>query len=186
MERIANVLRHKRTGAIIVSPMGTFRGYGGYVEIPQDREVSAETPADKLGISVLEALAASKATGQHIEDAKAYLESHRDAESRRIRDEYGLVPGGTTRGIARQFDRLEVTYVDGQKSWSLELLVFQRDRDVMAGDAAVVRVQVSAGPEALGVAIRETLNGLSDGKLGAVATKGNVRAKRGGSRRVRR
>src|SRR5436190_24203088 len=104
MDRGVHVSRCKRTGAFLLNPVGTFRGYGAYVGINPYREVPADAPDESLGQAVIDLLALSGPTAVAFSEATQFLEESQDDETVRIRNQYGLAQSGlTTSKLARRF-----------------------------------------------------------------------------------
>ena len=159
MDRSVQVSRCRRTGAFLLNPQGTFRGYGGYVGINPYREVPTDETDAALGRAVVEQLTLSGPTGAAIAQAKGFLEAGRDAETRRIRRGYGLdAPALNTSRLARRFLQAHVEQRHGQKSWLIQPYRYDsRLRSMSSADEPTTRVRHAAGVAALGAALREAL-----------------------------
>src|SRR5687768_6046226 len=115
MTRRVQVSRCKRTGAFLVNPVGSFRGYGAYVGINPYREAPGDAPDETLGQVVVDLLTFSGPTGLPINSAKQFLEETEDEETARLRRKYGFtLPGLTASKLARQFLFASVDQKRGQ------------------------------------------------------------------------
>lgn len=157
MKRHVGVFRHKKSGAFIMQPMGTFKGYGAHVGINPYREIAHGVGAQVLGEMVLQLLRHSGPTGMALMDFKAYASRTDDAESRRIEDKYFPAGRTTTSTLARSFVEGSVSIEDGQKSWAIEVYTYDPKRRSLVGELKA-RVKIQAGPEGLGKALMEALD----------------------------
>jgi len=159
MHRSVQVKRCWRSGAFLLNPEGSFRGYGGYVGINPYREVAADASDAALGRAVVEQLARSGPTGVAFAEAGGFLERGRDAETRRLRRRYGLdVNGLNTSRLARRFLQADVEQRHGHKSWVIQPYRYDpRLRSMSGADETPARVRHAAGVAALGAALREAL-----------------------------
>src|ERR1043165_5566358 len=88
MERIVSIARSKATDTFIVHPMGTFRGYGGFVGINPYRELPKEVSPEIVGETVIDLLTQSGSTGFHIKNIEVYRADTADEETVRIREQF--------------------------------------------------------------------------------------------------
>ena len=159
MDRVVNVSRCRRTGAFLLHPFGTFRGYGAFVGVNPYRESPADVDDASLGQIVVTLLALSGPTGRDFTEAKLFLEQGRDDETNRIRSQYGLEgPALSTSKLARRFLKADVEQRHGQKSWIVQPFRYDsRLRSMTGSDIPPIRVRQSAGSAALGAALRAAL-----------------------------
>lgn len=157
MDRIVSVLRSKRTGVLLANPMGTYKGYGAYVGLYPYRELPSDVEPDRLGDILVELLALSGATGVSFREAKKHQQASLDPESARIRRTH-LANHVSTARLARAFLRVQVKKTDRQKSWLVTPFRFDRTRGALVGERSAKRVQVSAGPGALGEVVLRALD----------------------------
>jgi hypothetical protein len=154
-----HVSRCRRSGAFLLNPQGTFRGYGAYVGVNPYREVTTDASDVALGEAIVELLALSGPTGVPLAEARDFLEAGRDTETRRIRRTYGLDARGlSTSRLARRFLQADVEQRHGQKSWIIQPYRYDARRRLMSGaDETPTRVRHAAGAAALGAAVRDAL-----------------------------
>lgn len=157
MERIISIRRCRRTGNLLLNPMGTFRGYGGYVAINPYREVIAAAPPETVGQVVIELLGLAGRTNVHISEAKTFLATITNSETAALKRKYGLDKVKGTADLARRFAHVEVTFRDGQKSWLVQRFVYQTRKRLLTAVAPPYRVRHAAGAGALGEAVIEAL-----------------------------
>ncbi|HEY8503615.1 MAG TPA: hypothetical protein VIL46_03480 [Gemmataceae bacterium] len=151
MDRSVQVSRCKRTGAFLLNPFGTFRGYGAYVGVNPYREVSADATDEALGRAVVELLALSGPTGIPFAQAREFFEEGQDDETVRIRSRYGLTRRGlTTSKLARRFLQACVEQRHGNRSWVVQPYRYSpRDRSMSGEGQPAARIRHCAGPAAL-------------------------------------
>ena len=155
MRRSVFGYRHRKTGMYLFYPMGTFKKYGGYVGINPIRELPAEAPYDEIGATVSELLECSGPTGFSIKEIKDYERATQDADTARIRRTY--FQGASTSKIASKFSEIEITLIDGQKSWQLLSREYDSATRCMVPTGQPKRVSRSLGVESLGKAIADCL-----------------------------
>lgn len=169
MERAVNIRRCRRTGAFVLNPEGTFRGYGGSVGVNPYRELPADAGPAELGALVAELLARSGPTGVPIAGARAFLRASADDETRRVRAAHGLdAPRLTTAALARRFAAATVTLRDGQRSWRVQGFSYDsRLRSLSGAGIEPVRVSHRSGTAALGAAVREAVGAEAEPSVAA-------------------
>jgi len=154
-----NIRRCRRTGAFVLNPEGTFRGYGGYVGVNPYRELPADANPAGLGALVVELLGLSGPTAVPLAQAREFLRDSRDEETRRVRTAYGLdAPRLSTAALARRFASATVTLRVGQRTWRVQRFSYDpRARSLTGAGVEPVRVSHRDGVTALGEAVRELL-----------------------------
>jgi hypothetical protein len=158
MDRSVQIMRCRRTGAFLLHPVGTFRGYGAYVGINPYREVLATSSPEELGRTVMVLLELSGPTGIAFADAKHFLETSRDEETIRIRTAYGLNrPKLSTSKLAKRFLHVDVMHKHGQKSWVVQVMQYDSRRRSLVGEDDLVRVRLGDGLVTLGEVLREMM-----------------------------
>lgn len=159
MDRHVQVSRCKRSGAFLLNPLGTFRGYGAYVGINPYREVPSDALDSLLGQTVVDLVVLSGPTGVEFSEAARFLEASRDEETILVRSKYGLSKTGlTTSKLASRFLQAHVEQKHGQKSWVVQLFSYSsRWRSMTGDDQPAVRVKHAAGAAALGTALLSAL-----------------------------
>lgn len=88
MEQIVNISRDRRRGLFLLNPLGSFKGYGGYVGINPYRELPQDVMAKEIGETIIDLLGKSGATGFHIKNIQAYRRESADPETVRIHSHY--------------------------------------------------------------------------------------------------
>lgn len=149
-DRIANVLRSKKSGHIAMFPLCTFVGYGAYVGTPPYELLPPEATAVEVGETLLRVLERSGPTGVHIKEARAHLAKLEDATTRQAKK---LCEGSrpTTAGVAARSDRWRVEHRHGRKSVNVTPLVYDsRSRNDLDDVEEMVRVALRDGPVRLG------------------------------------
>ena len=153
-DRIANVLRSKKSGHIAMVPLCTFIGYGGYVGTPPYELLPPGATAMDVGETLLRVLERSGPTGVHIEDAKAHLAELEDATTRQAKK---LCEGSrpTTAGVAARSDRWRVEHRHRRKSVTVTPLVYDSGSRTDVDDVEkMVRVALRDGAARLGECFR--------------------------------
>jgi hypothetical protein len=175
VERAVNIRRCRRTGAFVLNPEGTFRGYGGYVGVNPYRELPADASPAELGALVVELLSLSGPTGIPIAEARGFLRDSADEETRRIRAAHGLdAPRLSTAALARRFASAAVELRHGQRSWRVQGFRYDpRLRSESGADIEPVRVRHRDGAVALGTVVRGVL-GAGPAEPAAAPDRGGV------------
>jgi hypothetical protein len=148
MERAVSIQRDKKTGHYILHPLGTFRGYGGYVGINPYRELPPNSVPELIGQSTMELLELSGPTGFHIKDINAYREQTDGEDTSRIRDKY-ISGVNSTAAMARRFHNAEVSREARHRSWLVVKFKYDSTRKSFVPDESK-RVNVSEGASSLG------------------------------------
>jgi hypothetical protein len=152
LERRIIVKRSRETGVYVLNPMGTFKGYGGYVGIGPYRELGATCSDGELGEVAISMIQAAGPTGYHIRDIIRYQDEHYDEETLRIAKTHTPPRKAGDAWIDRKFTIAGVRLKDGQKSWSLLRDRYDHaKRWFKAGKP--VRVRIDRGAVALGEAL---------------------------------
>jgi hypothetical protein len=145
-ERKVHIGRCVATGEFVLRPVGTYKGYGGFVTLPLCRMLPSDASPKAMGTLVLELLQLSGPTGIHYKD---YPSQEVDAESRRVMKRFGL------KDASREFDSANVAHREDQSSW--KVIPHERTgRDTFKAKAPI-RVAGKGGPEALGRVILDAL-----------------------------
>lgn len=151
MIRSVAVYQHRSAHYLIFEPMGTFKGFGGYVSIEPLRFLPGDATPQAIGDLCVDLLSRSVATGYHIRDVEAYRAAFGDAESKEVFNKY-LKPVRSTGALARRYARVAVRLTDGQKSWRLNMYQYRpADRSLHGGPET--RVRIVEGPEKLAEAL---------------------------------
>src|SRR5262249_18296319 len=120
------------------------------------RACSREVKPAQLGQLILELLEQSGPTGYKLSELARFREASEDQESKELRDKY-FPKTGTTKSMARTYQRFENRAKDGQKSRELVTFVYDPDQDLDA-ERVVSRVKCDAGAEELGRAVLQALD----------------------------
>jgi hypothetical protein len=157
--RCVNIRRCYQTGTFVLNPDGTFRGYGAYVGINPYRELVAGVGSGDLGAAVMRMLELSGPTGVGIAEARTFLESSADDETRRVRAAHHLdAPRLSTAMLARRFAAATVELRHGQRSWWVQGFRYDPRTRTLSGERIKpVRVLLRAGTTVLGEVVREVL-----------------------------
>jgi hypothetical protein len=102
MDRGANILFDKIDRTILVTPLGKFRGDGGYYAILPFREIAFPCTPHELAALVFDALKKSGKTFYPLKDYLGYFIEQGDAESLRLRKKY-YPSSGTTASRAKRY-----------------------------------------------------------------------------------
>jgi hypothetical protein len=155
MEKVVSVLRNHRTGAIVLYPMGTFRGFGGYVGINPYSELPVDCTSEKIGQTVIDLLVHSGATGFYIKEIEKYREENFDDESQRVRDKF-FSKVHSTSSFNQDFICIEVSMPRRQQSWDIVKFRYDDKQSLMAPDVKY-RVKMSEGAVSLGQILLDLL-----------------------------
>ena len=139
MERIVNVLKCKKEQLLVLNPMGTFKGYGGFVGIYPYREVASDVVPSELGEIIVTLLAKSGPTGYKLDRIDEYRKLEEDEETRQVRARY--FPEGkrrTTRILAQRFDKAEVR--ETKSRIEVAKLVYDSENRVLADDKDSIEI----------------------------------------------
>jgi hypothetical protein len=157
VEKRVIVLRSRKSGAYVLNPMGTFKGYGGYVGIAPYRELDADCSTRALGEVTISLLQVSAPTGYHIRDVVRYQHEQFDEESLRIANAHLPPQKADDAFIDRNFHEIEVFLRNRQKSWGVVKQEYNPSQSwFQAGES--LRVPINRGSARLGEAMVELLN----------------------------
>lgn len=155
MEQIVTIERNRCSGILVLHPMGTFKGYGGYVGVCPYRELASTVTAEILGDMVLNLLNVSGPTGFHIKDIDSYRRQVADEDSERLRRTHLAGIRGTA-DVARRFIRVGVSRRKGGKTLTLVRFAY-RSEERAFGQELRLRVKAKASGLALGEKILELM-----------------------------
>lgn len=154
MEKVVSIARSNSLQSFVLNPMGMFRGYGGLVGINPYRELPPDVDARVLGETVIELLAASVMTGFRIDQMDEYRETTADSVTTQIRARY-LSGIRSTKQMARDFRRTEVSLSSTGKSWTVTGFKFDAKTDTFL-QRLKRRVLVSEGATLLGQTVLDS------------------------------
>ena len=154
MIRLVNIFRVRKSGKYILNPMGTFKGYGAYVDINPFRELESNVEPAALGSQIQDLLLLSGPTGYKLSEIKDYEKNNCDDETSRIQKSYFSSLNGKTASLNELFIKVFVEYADKSKSWKISSHRFVVEGDYFEIDKEF-RIRLSLGIGALGSQVIE-------------------------------
>lgn len=151
MDKSAVLRISNRKNIILVRPTGTFKGFGAYVGINPLRALGLDSHPADIGDIVISLLDSSGPTGYHIDDHAQYLEATEDRVTISLARKYTQLRLAT-RELAKIFICVVVEWNTREKSWKISLEEYNSTKNCLY-PTATKRINLSAGPELLGLAI---------------------------------
>jgi hypothetical protein len=148
MDKVVSILKVKANNHLILHPLGSFTGYGGYVGTHPYRELPEDCDAETLGATIAELLLLSGPTGYSIKDIEQFRHDTMDAESQRIRTEY-LSKIRSTKDTVQQFIPMEVSITGQGKSWRITKFGYDPDQRSLIPNETL-KIRISDGVQQLG------------------------------------
>src|SRR5437867_26663 len=114
MQRQANILVDMINQKILVTPLGKFRGDGGYYPILPFSEITIPCASSAFAALVVDALKHSEKTAYRLQEYLTYFHEAGDKKSLELRQKY-YPHHGSTASRAKQYAQYHV--IEGKDSW---------------------------------------------------------------------